>query len=270
MFGAENKVIVITGGSAGLGRALALEAGRRKGRVAVLARRRDNLNQVRSQIIEAGGEAVAIATDIGDQKAVRLAFAEIESRWSRIDILFNVAGVVEPIKPLVKIDDAEMMLSLMVNVLGVYTASREAVKIMQGQLSGGTIINITSGAATAAYIGWSMYGSQKAAVDQFTRIVAEELKAMPIRIAALSPGPFESHMQQVMRSVDKSDFPMKDKFVKLHESGALPTPEQIAPMLLDIALTDWPELNGMVARIRDDAFLNHCRNHGIMINISQK
>jgi len=207
MSSAENKVIVITGGSAGLGRALALEAGQRKGRVAVLARRRDNLNQVRSQIIEAGGEAVAIAADIGDQKAVRLAFAEIESR---------------------RIDDEEMMRSLMVNVLGVYTASREAVKIMRGQLTGGTIINITSGAATAA-------------------------------------GPFESHMQQVMRSVDKSDFPMKDKFVKLHESGALPTPEQIAPMLLDIALTDWPELNGMVARIRDHDFQSQCNARGVNI-----
>jgi len=265
MYDAERKIIVITGASAGLGRALALEAGRRKAKIALLARNRAALEEVRRLVIDSGGEAVAIPTDVGNQKAVSLAFAEIDSRWGRMDILFNVAGVVEPVKPLVKIEDDDMLQSLLVNVLGVYAASREAVKIMQTQLTGGTIINITSGAAVKAYVGWSMYGSQKAAVDQFTRIVAEEVKETSIRIAAISPGPFESRMQQVMRSSDEADFPMKKKFVDLHESGVLPTPEEIAPMFLDIALADWPELNGQIEDIRSGTFQNECGKRNIII-----
>ena len=265
MLDATNKVIVTTGASAGLGRALALEAGRRKARVALLARRKEELEKVRRQIIESGGEAVAIPTDMTVPRDIALTFAEIESRWNRIDILFNVAGVVEPVKRLVNADDDEIMKSLMINVLGVYIGSREAIRIMQGQSSGGTIINITSGAARRVYVGWSLYGSQKAAVDHFTRVVAEELKDTPIRIVALSPGPFDSRMQEIMRQTDKSEFPVKDRFVELHESGKLAKPEQLAPMILDIALTDWPELSGRVEDIREQVFQSECMEKGITI-----
>ncbi|PKK83918.1 MAG: hypothetical protein CVT49_05700 [candidate division Zixibacteria bacterium HGW-Zixibacteria-1] len=265
MLDAKNKVIVITGASAGLGRALAMEAGHRKARVVLLARGKTELEKVRKLIIESGGEALVLPTDMTKPPDVALSFAEIESRWSRVDILFNVAGVVEPVKRLVNAGDDEIVQSLMINVLGVYIGSREAVKIMQKQLSGGTIINITSGAAKRVYVGWSLYGSQKAAVDHFTRVVAEELKETPIRIAALSPGPFDSHMQKVMRGTDISDFPVKDRFVELHRSGKLATPEQLAPMILDIALTDWPELSGRVEDIRDGDFQRLCFQNGVLI-----
>ena len=124
-------------------------------------------------------------------------------------------------------------------------------------------MNITSGAAVRPYIGWSMYGSQKAAVDHFTWIVAEEIKETAVRIAALSPGPFESRMQEIMRNTDKSEFPMKDKFVGLHKNKQLPTAEQIATMVLDTTLNKWPEQSGRFSIVRDPEFKINFSGYGV-------
>ena len=261
----ENKVIVVTGASSGLGRALALEAGKGGARVALIARRKNILERVRKQIIDSGGEALVLPLDITNPTAVALAMAEIESRWNNIAILFNVAGVVEPIKRLVNIDNDEMMQSLMVNVYGVYIATREVVKMMQRQRSGGTIINISSGAAVRPYIGWTMYGSQKAAVDHFTWTVAEEVRKTAVRIAALSPGPFESPMQEMVRNTDKSEFPLKDKFVDLHRNKQLPTAEKIAAMVLDMALNKWPEQSGRFTIIRDPELRSNFNGYSVKL-----
>jgi NAD(P)-dependent dehydrogenase (short-subunit alcohol dehydrogenase family) len=262
---AKGKVIVVTGASSGLGRALAMEAGRRAARVALLARRRELLDQLSKEISDGPGEAMALPADITEPDAVRKAFDRIKHNWGRIDILFNAAGVVQPVKRLESINDNEFITSLNINVLGIYIATRETVRHMLKQESGGTIINISSGAAVRPYVGWSMYGSQKAAVDMFTRIIALELENSPIRIAAVSPGPFESPMQEVLRAASDHDFPARDKFIGLYQSGELPTPELIAPMMLDISLTDWPELAGRVEDIRDAGFQDECVRHGVEI-----
>jgi len=262
---AQGKIIVITGASAGLGRCLAIEAGRRRARVVLLSRRKNALETLRNSINANGGDAISFAIDVGNPDSVIKVFSKIESRWGRIDILFNVAGIIEPIKRLEHISNAELEASLNTNVLGVYLVTRETIKRMLAKREEGTIINITSGAAGKPYVGWSCYCSQKAALDMFTRTVAVEVEHKLIRIAAISPGPFESHMQEVIRNSAEYQFPSKEKFVKLYKRGKLPEPKIIAPILLDISLTDWPELSGMVNDIRSDDFQNQCREHGVVI-----
>jgi NADP-dependent 3-hydroxy acid dehydrogenase YdfG len=259
---AQNKVIVITGASAGLGRALAIDAGQRGARVVLMARRKSALERLRNSINENGGNVIAFPIDVASPDAVIKAFSSIESQWGRIDILFNVAGTAEPIKRLEHISNAEMEQSLMTNVFGLYLVTREALKRMLAKRVG-TIINITSGAGHRPYIGWSCYCSQKAAVDMFTRTVALELEHKLIRIAAITPGPFESRLQEVIRNTAEFQFPAKEKFVKLHQKNKIPSPETLAPVLLDISLTDWPELSGMVTDLRAEDFQLQCQAHGI-------
>jgi NAD(P)-dependent dehydrogenase (short-subunit alcohol dehydrogenase family) len=259
---AQNKVIVITGASAGLGRALAIDAGRRGARVVLIARRKSALERLRNSINDDGGNVIAFPIDVASPDAVIKTFSSIESQWGRIDIVFNVAGVAEPIKRLEHISNAELELSLQTNVLGIYLITREALKRMLAKRVG-TIINITSGAARSPYVGLSCYCSQKAAVDMFSRTIALELEHKLIRIAAISPGPFESRMQEIIRNTAEYQFPAKDKFVKLHQKDKLPDPETIAPVLLDISLTDWPELSGMVADLRSEGFQIKCQEHGV-------
>ncbi len=260
---AQNKVIVITGASAGLGRALAVEAARRGARVALLARRKSTLEGLRNSIIDNGGNVIAFPIDIGIPDSVIKAFSTIESRWGRIDILFNVAAIAEPIKRLEHISNAELETSLRTNVLGIYLVTREALKRMLAKREG-TIINITTSAAQKPYVGWSCYCSQKAAMDMFTKTIALEIEHKLIRIAAISPGPFESRMQEIIRNTADYQFPSKEKFVRLHKRGKLPSPDDIAPILLDISLTDWPELSGMVTDIRSEEFQKQCRDHGVI------
>nr|MBN2276631.1 SDR family oxidoreductase [candidate division Zixibacteria bacterium] len=262
---AAGKVIVITGASGALGQALALEAGKRAARVALLSRNRNALLEIAEKIEAGNGQAFPVTTDVANPESIRSSFAMIENRWNNIDLLFNAAGVMEPVRRIENIRDSEFINSLGVNILGVYIATREAVIRMNRQTNGGTIINISSGAAIRPYIGWSTYGSQKAAVDMFTRIAAQEFGGDPIRIAAISPGPFESRMQKTLRQSDPDDFPAKEKFVGLYESGGLLQPGTIAPMILEIGLSDWPELSGRVADIRDKNFQNECRQHNILI-----
>jgi len=260
---AKNKVIIVTGASAGLGQSLAIEAGKQGAKVVLLARRAQVLEEVREKVVTAGGEALALPADLREPEAISNAFRKILSAWSRIDVLFNNAGVVEPVAPLIQLADEAILDSLKTNVLGVYLATREALKAMREQKAGGTVINITSGAAERPYAGWSMYGSQKAALNMFTRNVALETADTPVRVAAIAPGSFESHMQQTLRQSDPGNFPAREKFVNLHREGKLPHPDTIAGILLDIALSDWPELSGMVEDIRSPAFKEKCRQLGI-------
>jgi benzil reductase ((S)-benzoin forming) len=127
----------------------------------------------------------------------------------------------------------------------------------------GTIVNITSGAAEKPYVGWSMYGSQKATVNMFTRIVAKEIAETPVRILAISPGPFESPMQESLRQSKPEDFPAIHKFIDLHKSGKLPHSEQVAEIILDISLSQWPELSGRIVDIRSPEFQKECKKRGI-------
>lgn len=260
---AKNKVIVVTGATAGLGRSLAIEAGNRGAKVALLARRTQALEEVRKRITASGGEALVLPVDFREPAAISKVFRQIFFSWPRIDVLFNNAGVVEPVAPLVELSDEAILDSLKINVLGVYLATREALKAMREQETGGTVINITSGAAERPYIGWSMYGSQKAAVNMFTRTAALEMAGTSVRVAAISPGPFESHMQQTLRHSDPKNFPTREKFVNLHREGKLPHPDTIASIIMDIALSNWPELSGKVEDIRSADFKEKCLQHGI-------
>ncbi len=86
-----------------------------------------------------------------------------------------------------------------------------------------------------------------------------------MRVAAISPGPFESPMQEAIREATPEAFPSRGKFVQLYEERRLGDPEKIARTIMEIALSDWPELSGMVADLRDEDFKKECLKRGIEI-----
>ncbi len=266
MLKASEKVFIITGASAGLGRCLALDAGKRGARVVLIARRRFALQEIENKICSSGGEAHTIQVDIREAEEVRSAFRDIESLWGRIDILINNAAVVEPLAPLVSCSDAELLNSLKTNVYGVYLATKEAMKRMIKQSTGGSIINITGGTGQHPYSGWSAYCSQKAAINMFTRCVAIEVAKSPIRIMAICPGSFDSHMQRAIRAANESEFPERSKFVRLYEQRKLANPKELARIIIDISLVDWPEMSGRVEDLRCTEFRKECSKRGIIFS----
>lgn len=263
----KDRIAVITGASSGLGKAIALEMAGRGVKVALMARRAELLKEISAQIKSDGGQALALPVDVSDAGAVGAVFDELDRHFHRVDYLFNAAGVLTPIKPLVRVEEPEFESALMVNVMGLVYVTKQAINRMLLHGEGGTIINITSGAAYHAYSGWSLYSSSKAAMDMITRCVALELARTSVRIAAIAPGIFESHMQQTIRSTSEDDFPQREKFVRMHEQGQVVPAEIPAAMIVDVSLSDWPDLNGMVADVRSDDFQKGCREHGITIPV---
>jgi hypothetical protein len=72
-------------------------------------------------------------------------------------------------------------------------------------------------------------------------------------------------MQRMIRGTDRGKFPWREKFVRMYEQGQLALPESVARILIDISLTDWPELSGMVADLRSTSFKKQCREHGVIV-----
>lgn len=259
----ESKIIAITGASAGLGKALSLEAGRRGHHVALISRSVEKLTELAETIRKQGGSAEVFPADIQSEQSVVSAFNKIKNRFGALDIVINCAGVVEPVAPLVKNSGDEMKSSLLTNVFGAYMLTREALKMMDMQENGGKVIHISSGAAESPYQGWSAYCSQKAALNMFIRTAAIEIQDRPVIIFGISPGPFESHMQEVLRQSDIEDFPGRDKFRKLYREKKLGQPDKIAKVILEISLKSWPELSGRIEDLRDSNFQWVCGKHGI-------
>ncbi|MGD8395846.1 MAG: SDR family NAD(P)-dependent oxidoreductase [Candidatus Eiseniibacteriota bacterium] len=259
----DGTVILVTGASAGLGRALALTAGARGATVVLLARGSARLEALATEIERAGGIALPTPTDVRHAEAVARAFRTIDERCPRLDLVVHCAGVLEPIGPQETLDPEEMRASLEVNVLGAFLVTRAAIAAMRARPPGGTLIHVTSGAASKPYRGWSAYCSGKAALDMLMRCAAAEAVGTPVRIMAVNPGPFESAMQELIRCTDADRFPARERFQQLHDTGRLPAPRTIAEIVLDLGLAAWPELAGEIADLRSPAFRAACIERGI-------
>lgn len=116
------------------------------------------------------------------------------------------------------------------------------------------IINISSGAASSIYPGWAAYCSSKAGLDQFTQVLAEEIPNGP-EILAFRPGVIDTPMQDAIRTMEERNFPKKNKFVELKESGKLLAPQYVAKILTWLITRESHEFHGQIIDIRDEEFL---------------
>ena len=190
----QNKTALITGASRGIGAATARHLAELGANVVLMARSEGQISEVAAEINEAGGTALAISADVGDWLAMESAVAQIKERFGSLDVLVNNAGVIDPIARITDSDPAEWAEVVQINLMGVYHGLRAALPLMEEQGSG-TIINISSGAATGALEGWSHYCATKAAVLSLTRCTDKEYRDRGIRVMGLSPGTVATEMQ---------------------------------------------------------------------------
>ena len=184
--------MLVTGGSRGIGAAVALQAAAAGYRVAVnYASNAEAAENVVRTIEAAGGEAFAIQGDVSSETNVIYMFAELDRRFGRLDALVNNAGVVDRKARLDHMDAGRFERMLRINVLGPLICSREAVKRMS-PLHGGTggaIVNVSSIAAILGGPGeYVDYAASKGAIDSFTRGLAREVATENIRVNAVRPG----------------------------------------------------------------------------------
>jgi NAD(P)-dependent dehydrogenase (short-subunit alcohol dehydrogenase family) len=203
---------VITGASRGLGRAVALALARRGALLVVDARGRRALSEVRDELLEAGAATVESLPGSVTDPAHRAAVADAVDKAGRLDLLVNNASLLGP-SPQPALRDYPLE-----DWTRVYDANVAAplalTQILLPALrsSGGTVVNITSDAAVEPYEGWGGYGSSKAALDQWTAILAAEEAGM--HVYSFDPGDMRTRMhQEAFPGEDISDRPEPETVV---------------------------------------------------------
>ncbi|MBY0613315.1 MAG: SDR family oxidoreductase [Beijerinckiaceae bacterium] len=187
----QKPVAIVTGGSRGIGRACALGLGSRGYQVIVnYAGNADAAKSVVHDIEAAGGWALAVQGDVGNEDDVKHLF-EIADTIGKLAVLVNNAGVVDVKARVDEMSVERLTRMFTINVVGSFVAAREAVKRMSTKHggSGGTIVNISSVAATLGSPGLFVdYAASKGAIDTFTKGLALEVADEGIRVNAVSPG----------------------------------------------------------------------------------
>lgn len=188
------KVALITGASAGIGAAAAHELAKSGYVVVAMARSADKLEALVEEIRDNGHDAELASGDVANLQDMSDAVQLCEEKFGRLDVLVNNAGLIDPIARIEDSDPDEWSHVVDVNLKGVYYGIRLALPLMKKQ-GGGTVINISSGAATGALEGWSHYCATKAAVLSLTKCVHKEEAENGIRMIGLSPGTVATEMQ---------------------------------------------------------------------------
>ncbi len=187
----EGKVAIVTGGSRGIGRAIAEKLGAEGAAVVVgYTRQSDAAEEVVRAIEAAGGRARAEQAEMAVPGDIRRLFLHTQDAYGHLDILINNAGVAL-FKPLADITAADYDHLFDVNVRGVFLALQEAARTMA---DGGRIINLSSGVTQSAGPTSTLYAGTKGAVEQFTVAAAKELGRRGITVNTVSPGMTETDM----------------------------------------------------------------------------
>ncbi|MBV9522113.1 MAG: glucose 1-dehydrogenase [Alphaproteobacteria bacterium] len=187
-----DKILLVTGGSRGIGAAICRLAARQGYAVAVNYQRdAAAAAAVVSEIEKGGGRAVAIQADVAREAEIVRLFAEIDRRLGRLTHLVNNAGITGRAQRLDAVDTATLEAVFDLNILGPFLCSREAVRRISTAHggSGGGIVNISSAAATLGSPGeYTWYAASKGAIDTMTIGLAKELAREGIRVNAVAPG----------------------------------------------------------------------------------
>ena len=187
-----SKVLLVTGGSRGIGAAVALLAAKQGYAVAINFNGNEvAANTVAKQIRGAGGTAMCVQADVSDEAAVLNMFARIDAELGRLTALVNNAGVVDIPSRVDAMSVARLRRMFDINVLGSFICAREAVLRMSTRHggAGGCIVNLSSAAARLGSPGQYVdYAAAKGAIDTFTMGLAKEVATEGIRVNAVRPG----------------------------------------------------------------------------------
>ena len=230
------RLVVVTGGSRGLGAALCehyLAAG---WRVVEFSR--------------GAPHAYSVAADLSRPEQAATVFAQALARWDAVPLdevaAFNNAAVVEPVGPVDRSSVEAIAGHVAVNVTSGILFARAFVAAFQDHDCPKAFVNVSSGAATRGVAGWSLYCATKAALENFVRAAALEQGARPHPISMLSvnPGVMDTDMQATVRNASKEDFPTVERFIRYEKEGVLVPPARVASRIADLVASR-PEAGGV-------------------------
>jgi NADP-dependent 3-hydroxy acid dehydrogenase YdfG len=187
------RVAVVTGASSGIGEATAKALAREGYAVALGARREERINELAEEISSAGGEAIAVATDVGAKESAAALIHRAHNELGSVDVLVNNAGVML-LGPVEQGDSDDWRRMVDANVLGLLYCTSAALPIMLAQESG-DIVNISSVAGRFARAGNAVYALTKFGVNAFSEGLRQEVTERGVRVTVIEPGFVDTELQ---------------------------------------------------------------------------
>jgi len=226
----KNKVVVITGGSSGIGEAAGKLFATEGAKVALLARTTASLDRAAAEIEAAGGDVRAYSLDVRDTAKAEEVFGQIEKDLGPLDVLLNCAGVYYP-TPGGDMDEQAWRQMLDINVGGTINTCNAVLPGMKARRTG-HIVNIASVAAIAAVSGFSVYCASKAAIVMLSRSLAAEFAPFGIHINIIAPGNTATPMNQDFRTDPDSANALKNMEAATPSLRTFSKPHDIAQSAL--------------------------------------
>jgi NAD(P)-dependent dehydrogenase (short-subunit alcohol dehydrogenase family) len=184
----KDRVAIITGGGRGIGRAIARKFAAEGAPIVVTARTESEVQKVAAEIRDSGGRAMAVTADVSREEGCEKIVRETLAAFGAIHILVNNAGILGPVLPVEEIPPAEWDRAIATNLRGPFLLSRLVLPGMY-QRGSGSILNVISVGAKAAFPLTGAYASSKAALMGLTRTMAAESARKGVRVNAIGPGP---------------------------------------------------------------------------------
>lgn len=196
------ETAVVTGGGRGIGRSVALGLAAEGMGVVLAARTEGEIETVAGAVREAGGEAIAVPTDVTDTGDVTALFERARDRFGRVDLLVNNAGTNADGR-LWELSDEEWETVIDVNLNGAFRCAREALAGGMIERGEGTIINMGSLTGKVGFAGASAYGASKHGIQGLTNTLAKELRDTEIRVSTVCPGQVATDLTDEIAEVDR-------------------------------------------------------------------
>ena len=242
MTAAADRVILVTGGSRGIGRAIAL-AFSSPGQAVAVNYRNDHgaASETIEEIRRHGAESESFQADVADLEQVRSMTEAVVSRFGRIDVLVNNAGGNrDGFLALMSPDDWNSVID--VNLKGVFHCCKAVARLMMAERRG-TIVNVSSLSGITGLPGQTNYAAAKGGVNAFTRALAQELAPFGIRVNAVAPGLVETDLVSSM-SPERRENLLRN--IPMRRMG---TPEEVAAVVRFLASDDASYLTGEIIKV---------------------
>jgi 3-oxoacyl-[acyl-carrier protein] reductase len=242
------KIALVTGGSQGIGAAIAKKLAAAGALVAVAARGAEKAEVVAGEIAAAGGSAEALALDVADPASVSAAFKGLVERHGKVDVVVNNAGITED-GLILRMSKAAWDNVVATDLTGVFLVSQEAVKTMMKKKVPGRIVNITSVVGLMGNAGQTNYSAAKAGVVGFTMALAREVGSRAITVNAVAPGYIETAM------TDRLSPEQRTALAEQIVLKRLGTPEDVAGAVLYLASDEASYVTGTCLNVSGGLFI---------------
>jgi NAD(P)-dependent dehydrogenase (short-subunit alcohol dehydrogenase family) len=242
----QGKVALVTGASAGIGRATARLFAAEGAKVVVGARRAAELDRLVTEIHAAGGEAVALAGDVRSEADAQALVALAVERFGRLDIAFNNAGTLGEAGASTGVSEAGWADTLAINLTGAFLGAKHQIAQMARQGSGGSVIfTSTFVGHTFAFPGVAAYAASKSGLIGLTQALAAEFGPQGIRVNAVLPGAVDTDMYREMNGTPES----QAFITNLHALKRVARPEELARSVLYLASDDAAFVTGTASLV---------------------